>query len=407
MAYVSNINVQGESYAIRDSGARTMAAKNATDITSANSNIEKIKTDISNTNSKLAALSNTVNANWKRRNKIKSRKFFFIGDSYGFGYTPNEKTEKGWFYWVAQYLGLQKNVDYWTVPYSVNIDQSGYGMAAVDIANKHLSWTTVLGKTDTTDIPLDEITDVVIFGGTNDTGEFIQYIASGMASLDAKIRNMFPNANISCGVLSNGGYKYFTAESGIKGMYKEYEKCTAYGWNWLPNTIWSCHRRQYISSDSIHLTKNGYRDCSKYLAQAIAFGACDVIFSDHKVPTNESSPTISIEDSAELHFKFINGIIFASQKRGQDDFIANNMTIKVPKSGVYKIADSPDFMYSDNTTLNVQTIEISNYRKDGNVRFAEIYAVDKTLWINVRCEVADVEGYAYFFGQCQTIDCWL
>lgn len=406
MAYVSTIELLGTPYAIRDSETHDIAEKNANDIVESNANINKLKSDLIESNTKINDLSEAVNENWKKRIKTSSRKFFFIGDSYGFGFTPNAATEHGWFYCVAQYLGLKENVDYWTVPYAVNIDRSGYGMAAADIADRHLSWTTVLDRTDTTDIPLNEITDVVIFGGTNDTGEFIPYIANGMAALNTKIRTMFPNANIYCGVLSNGGYKYFTAGDGIKGMYEEYSKCTSYGWIWLPNTIWSCHRRQYLSSDNIHLTKIGYSECSKYLAQAIATGSCDVIFSDDKIPTNNSAPTISIESPATLHFKFINGTIFISQKRGPDSYIANNMTIKVPKSGVYPIADSPDFLYADTTTNNVQTIEVGTYRNVGNVMFSTIYAVDKTLWVNARCEHTDVEGYCYFFGQCATIDCW-
>ena len=405
MAYVSKINVLGTSYSIRDSETHTKAEENAIAINNANTNINKLKTDINAANTNIANLSDTVDLNWKTRVKIGSRKFFFIGDSYGFGYTPGASTSQGWFYWVAKYLGLRKDVDYWTVPYSVLGDNSGYGMAYPDVANKHVSWATALDRTDITHIPTDKITDVIILGGTNDTA-YIANIGAGMELLNTKIKNMFPNANISCGVYANCPYANFTSETGIKGVFKEYNKCTRLGWHWLPNTVWTCHLRSYIASDNVHLTQTGYGESSRYLAQAIAYGSCDVILSDAKIPSNRFSSDVTMNNSAEIWFTFVNGIIHVTQKRGVDSGIPNNMQITVPRSGTYIIATIPDFVYAGATTADVQVLEVGAYWQHGNVRFSEIYISDVAMYLGVRCENETEQGVCFFFGQCASIDCW-
>ena len=369
MAYVSKISVLGMPYPIRDAETHSIAEQNSASIKTANTNIDNLQTAIYESNRNIANVSNTVESNWKTRIKIGSRKFFFIGDSYGFGYTPGAATSQGWFYWVARYLGLRKDLDYWTVPYSVLGDHSGYGMAYPDIANQHVSWATALDRTDTSNIPTDKITDVIILGGTNDTA-YIANIGAGMELLNTKIKQIFPNANISCGVYANCTYANFTSDSGIKGVFKEYNKCTRLGWHWYPNTVWSCHMRSYIASDNVHLTQIGYGESSRYLAQAIAYGYCDVIFSDVKVPSNRFSSDVTMNNAAEIWFTFVNGIIHVTQKRGVDSGIPNNMQITVPRSGTYIIAPIPDFVYAAATTRDVQVLEVGGYWQYGNVRFS-------------------------------------
>ena len=405
MAYVSKISVLGIPYPIRDTETHSLAEQNSASIKTANTNIDNLQTAIHESNTNIANVSNTVESNWKTRIKIGSRKFFFIGDSYGFGYTPGAATSQGWFYWVAKYLGLRKDLDYWTVPYSVLGDNSGYGMSYPDVANQHVSWATALDRTDTSNIPTDKITDVIILGGTNDTA-YIANIGAGMELLNTKIKQMFPNANISCGVYANCPYSNFTSDSGIKGVFKEYNKCTRLGWHWYPNTVWSCHMRSYIASDNVHLTQTGYGESSRYLAQAIAYGYCDVIFSDVKVPSNRFSSDVTMNNAAEIWFTFVNGIIHVTQKRGVDSGIPNNMQITVPRSGTYIIATIPDFVYAAANTRDVQVLEVGGYWQYGNVRFSEIYIADVAMYLAVRCEDEAQEGVCFFFGQCASIDCW-
>ena len=405
MAYVSNISVLGTSYPIRDTETHTTAENNKKSIAAQDVKITNLDKNLAVANAKIDGINNTVESNWKTRIKLGSRKFFFIGDSYGFGYTPGASTSQGWFYWVAKYLGLRKDLDYWTVPYSVLGDNSGYGMAYPDVDNKHVSWATALDRTDTTNIPTDKITDVIILGGTNDTA-YINNIGAGMELLNTKIENMFPNANISCGVYANCTYANFVSETGIKGVFKEYNKCTRLGWHWFPNTVWSCHLRSYLATDNIHLTQTGYGESSRYLAQAVAYGSCDVIFSDAKVPSNRFSSDVTMNNSAEIWFTFVNGTIHVTQKRGVDSGIPNNMQITVPKSGTYTIATIPDFVYAAANTTDVQVLEVGSYWQYGNVRFSEIYISNVAMYLAVRCENSDEQGVCFFFGQCATIDCW-
>ena len=279
------------------------------------------------------------------------RKYFFIHDSYGFGYTPGSSTQNGWYNWVTKYLGLQKEVNAFHVGYGVI--PGGYGMAPT-VGTEHAGWADVLRKMDMSNIPTDEITDVVIFGGTNDYA-YVNSISAGMADLNTVIRSTFPNARILLGVyamaLPISTFGSHTA--GTLGVYEQYKRCVQYGWAFAANTVWCLHKRSYMSSDNIHPTQEAYQESSYYLAQAIMQGDCDVDWYSFHNPLPASN--VNVINKATFHFRFKNGVwtiaIDGTAMGYMDNAFVAEVTSGNPQ-GHYQIAAIPDFCIPPEITKN-------------------------------------------------------
>ena len=335
-----------------------------------------------------------------------SRKYFFIHDSYGFGYTPGETTpEVGWYHWVCQYLGLTNGVDAFHVGYAVI--PGGYGMAPT-VGAAHASWADVIRQMDKSNIPLNEISDVVIFGGTNDY-EYINSISAGMADLNSVIRSTFPNARVLLGVyamtlpITNFG----SFKSGTLGVFEAYRRCTQYGWAFASNTVWCLHKRSYMSRDNIHPTRAAYKESSYYLAQAIMTGDCDVDwYSYHNVLP---ASNLTVVNSGAFHFRFKNGV-WSIQQVGTTSGYMDNITVFAVKagspSGHYQVAAIPDFCIPPSVSdPNASFPIISTGIYNANIRYSTLQIRDNQIQLNIRADSLN-NNATFLGGACSGIG-WL
>lgn len=205
---------------------------------------------------------------------VTSRKYFFFCDSYGFGFSSETgTTNRGWMYWVANILGLTPNSDYFALTPGIDIGGGAYGIAST-VAGEHSSFADLFIAFNKTGIPLDEITDVVIFSGYNDIN-YASTIHAGMVALDNVIKQYMPNVQrIVCGLYAYSQNE--AAKRGLRSVYYEYSRCIELNWIFASNSAYSCVDSTIADSDNVHLTQEGYRISAPYLAACVLNGNCDV-----------------------------------------------------------------------------------------------------------------------------------
>lgn len=196
----------------------------------------------------------------KPTNDIHKRTFLLMGDSYSGGYSPSSTEEKGWSYWCKQYLenkGFECYIssDIRTTPYGTAF----YGPKTYTM---QLEQTVV----DKPEIVNANITDIVIYTGTNDSGYTTDQINSGIQEFVNKAKEYFPYATIKIGYFSSG---YGT--SNIECIHN-FEKCGQYGCVFIDGSQFLCSLKKYVDTDNVHLTQDGYKFYSDYLVQGAIDG---------------------------------------------------------------------------------------------------------------------------------------
>lgn len=358
--------------------------------------VEKVVKEVVNEMLADGTINNIINNELKDllngRFAIKNRKFFFIGDSYSFGYTPGASEEVGWMKNVAKILGLVSGVNYWNVDYAKI--PGGYGMSPT-VTGKHASWADLIRVKDFTDIPVNEITDVVILGGTNDY-DYIDSIGSGMIDLNNVLRKTFPNANIMCGVYAWCELEKFTDKT--QKVYDEYSKCIYYGWKFLPNSVWTLHKYSYLSSDGLHPTQIAYKESSNYLANMIAYGDCDVIYKGVHHISNRFSNNVEVLNECDLLFEFKNGLTTVTQINGGSSGIDNILNISTEVNGYHTISTIPDFICTNKQTNPFPYIVLGSalYFPNSNLRFGTLILRNRGVCLGAR---NDNTGTAYYVFQ--------
>lgn len=357
--------------------------------------VEKVVKEVVNEMLADGTINNIINNELKDllngRFAIKNRKFFFIGDSYSFGYTPGASEEVGWMKNVAKILGLVSGVNYWSVDYAKI--PGGYGMSPT-VTGKHASWADLIRVKDFTDIPVNEITDVVILGGTNDY-DYVDSIGSGMIDLNNVLRKTFPNANIMCGVYAWCELEKFTDKT--QKVYDEYSKCIYYGWKFLPNSVWTLHKYSYLSSDGFHPTQIAYKESSNYLANMIAYGDCDVIYKEVHHISNRFSNNIGVLNECDLLFEFKNGLTTVTQINGGSSGIDNILNITTEVNGYHTISTIPDFICTNKQTNPFPYIVLGSalYFPNSNLRFGTLILRDRAVCLGARNNDTGIANYVF------------
>lgn len=124
---------------------------------------------------------------------IANRKFVFIGDSYGEGYTYGGDQIDGWLDRIGAVMGLSAS------QMSQSIAVGGYGFVGSGTPSKQ--WINLVNAM-TAD---SDVTDVCFIGGGNDIRHANDYtpLANAITSTIAAAKTKFPNARIwvgSCGI---------------------------------------------------------------------------------------------------------------------------------------------------------------------------------------------------------------
>lgn len=184
--------------------------------------------------------------------KTGSRKFIFVGDSYGHASGTND----GWIDKIIPLLGLTSD-DY----YETAVGGAGF----TTNTNSFLSIFQTLSASVTNK---SEITDIVVLGGANDSGYSPDEIAAFVDAFTTYAYANYPNAIVSVGFISgtNSGQlrdvqytRTIAGYSQVKGVF-------------LNNLQYVLHNLDLMGSDGVHPNNDGYNALAKHIVGALLGG---------------------------------------------------------------------------------------------------------------------------------------
>lgn len=203
----------------------------------------------------------------KKEVKVKNRKYLFVGDSYG-----DETGE--WADIVSERLtdlGAECEV----------LCVGGASFGSSDAQYKFL--TQIQNYTG----DKNEITDIVVCGGLNDSVSeslsdpyYSGALISGMTSFNDYVVANYPNAEVSLGYIGNGvdfestsliGYRVYSARCTCLYYYMRY--ASNFGWKWLSNLEYALSGAYAnMGSDGVHPSTIGSTELAMSILYAITGG---------------------------------------------------------------------------------------------------------------------------------------
>ncbi len=186
-----------------------------------------------------------------------TKKYIFIGDSYGVG--TNAGTQYGWLVQVKNIMGLTEGTDVWSY------GQGGYGFTGnvgtfLQLLNQAISDIT----------RKDEITDIFVAGGFNDIGD--SGLETAIATFVSTANTNFPNAKIT--IAFNAAYDNNHLATPINGQSFNLTKLSytkGSGNVRVVPDLYSILFSEYglLQTDGIHPTITGYEKLAVATAQVI------------------------------------------------------------------------------------------------------------------------------------------
>lgn len=215
------------------------------------------------------------NADTKLNNRIDSiiegrkRVIIALGDSLGAGImSPTTRSDYGWLYklreMAATDLTIYTNLDV-VIP-----GNSGFASTAPFLAQ-------IKQMVSTSSIDTNEVTDIVIFSGTNDCPFIDTTLGDALDEFLIYVKTTFPNAAVKLGVLiaAYGSAKIGTGNSLMHQYRSHVEK---YGYRYIPDVFNLCLRKKYLQSDSTHLNEAGYKTIYPYILECALNGSTQYSF---------------------------------------------------------------------------------------------------------------------------------
>lgn len=150
----------------------------------------------------------------------------------------------------------------------------------------------------------NEITDVIIIGGSNEPDNSDQQLATYISTtLKTYLDSHFPNAKVSIGCFGLNARKLVYTNKAFNG-YKQ--GCLRAGYNFLEDLINLGTKNSYASSGG-HFTADGYAVYNPYVVHCALYGKVDYQFeNDYNVTLNTSEATIPGSSSFLLVMKVTN-----------------------------------------------------------------------------------------------------
>lgn len=193
-------------------------------------------------------------------NQLKSKFYYFIGDSYG---TTSEPT---WATLIPQYMGLKPNQYYVDARPSSGFSTS-CPVQFVNILNSYGG-------------DKNQVTDIVVLGGANDAyySGNDSSIVSSISSFMTAAHSNFPNAKVHVGEI---GWTWGNDRNGQYGKMRflitleAYKKCVNFNARYLSGVEFSLHDSALFIGDGFHPNQAGQVRISANVAQALTTGYCD------------------------------------------------------------------------------------------------------------------------------------
>ena len=195
-------------------------------------------------------------------NNIVRKKYVFMGDSYGDGYSPDGNVTS-WITLLAQKMNLS-NADY------ISTHQGGYGFS---INRPDYNFISLLQNL-TAD---NELTDMYVCGGYNDAGQTEVNIKQGITNFYNLFKTKFPNAKLHLGFI--GWSKNSNKIVDLLNTLSYYKKgCDENNIDLLTGCEYALHNYfKYFSSDGIHPNQTGQNHIATALYNCIKYGNANVI----------------------------------------------------------------------------------------------------------------------------------
>ena len=194
---------------------------------------------------------------------VLQKKYIFLGDSYGTGQNELGQQTNPWTNLVPKYLGLTPS------QFITNSSNgSGFNHGKTFLAQLQEVAISIENK--------NEITDIIIVGGYNDHYYKPEEIKPAMKTFFDYAKTTFPFAK--CKLACVGWSRdYDTRQSIANNSLNAYTQCGEYGCEYLKNTEFILHDYSLFSNDKYHPNQNGQNELSRYLADAIINGSCEVV----------------------------------------------------------------------------------------------------------------------------------
>lgn len=207
--------------------------------------------------------------------RVKNRRYLFIGDSYGQGYS-HDGSNSGWILYCAGYMGLA-TTDY------VRKYKGGARFSAN--ASDNTFEALLLNEL----YPQDYFTDIVVCGGYNDHSYAEDVVLTGIASFVAKAKLLYPNARIHIGCVAyNKAGNGDGAEPNWSAYRQQietvtipaYQKCVEYGAEYLTNAEYWLGESGLTPSDGYHPSEAGNRSIARAVANALLTGSAPLPYNE-------------------------------------------------------------------------------------------------------------------------------
>ena len=210
------------------------------------------------------------------------RNFILIGDSYSYGVTSvSTAPGEGWARAFKNlYTGGKVYVGNTQAP-TITVP-AGFTNGNMFLQELKDITATIEDK--------DLITDIVVMGGTNDTGRLPQIQPGIKAFIDYASANY--NANIRIGVIGANIPQF------SEGVFAHYREGCKYGAQFIVDSYLLCCLPQYVSSDEVHLTAEGYQMYKTQFIQLVLGGQCTFqsgFAVDINLDPNFQSPNMALE----------------------------------------------------------------------------------------------------------------
>lgn len=215
----------------------------------------------------------------------RKRTFFLFGDSLFDGYDPTSPTRQGWGYWLKQYLEGKG----YTVHLATDIRTTPHGSAFA--GDKTYLMHLNASVTEHPEYLNENITDVIVYTGTNDSSHTTTETEVGMSQFVQGIKSHWKNANIKIGFFSA---HHTPASKAVDVLFRE--KCGVYGCTYIKNGYGLCVHKEFLSPDNTHLLTEGYRFYSNYLCEGALSGNMHYVFSWDDIGITPSTNNITFEN---------------------------------------------------------------------------------------------------------------
>lgn len=289
------------------------------------------------TNSNNGTLQNEINEINETITNLTGKKYVFMGDSYGDGYSPDGNVTS-WITLLAQKMNLS-NSDY------ISSHHGGYGFSINRADYNYILLLQNLASDN-------ELTDMYVCGGYNDAGQTEVDITQGITNFYNLFKTKFPNAKLHLGFI--GWSKNSDKLVDLIYTLNSYKKgCDINNIDLLTGCEFSLHNYfKYFSSDGIHPNQTGQNSIANSLYNCIKYGNAHIIENEELYMSNG-------DNIAFNNITFINTLnngivsIFMNNTNGNIGGIVFKDTITITGNDLVEIATITNGLIVGNTSSSI------------------------------------------------------